>query len=253
MAHTYGVLPGGSNGSGTAATAFGQIGPREVRRLGRVGGTLFLAAAAFSFPAGFALEPPVAPETHLLGLTSLVIGAAAFLLPWERLSPNWLHAVLTAGVIEVALAVAYFSQDFAFYYVPVAAYAAYVVRDRRTLLWYLALITLALVAPLAYDSENFREEALHILVTLPVLMIMSGLVLYLRDVLEEREERYRTFALEAVALAIRIRGDRRLTRRADAFEARLDELAVQAERQLRPPVARRILNQLERGRSGVPH
>jgi hypothetical protein len=195
------------------------------------------------------LDPPPEPEAHLVGLTGVVVGILALLAPWERLSPNWLHVLLLAGVVEVAVAVAVFSDDFAFYYVAVAAFAAYAVRDRRAIALYIGLLTLALLAPLVYDDENLRTQVHHILVTLPVFLIIGGLVLYLREVLEKRERSYRAFALEAVSLASRIRGNppRNAGDGADELDVMLDELAAQAERELQPPTTQHILDRIERG------
>jgi hypothetical protein len=243
----------GTTTAGRPVSAFGPISPQESRRLGRLGGALFLSGAAFSFPAGFMLDPVPPAEAHLLGISGVVLGVVAMFLRWDKISPRWLHVLLIAGVIEVALAVAVFSDDFAFYYVTVAAFAAYAVRDRRVLAAYLGMLTLALLAPLVYDHENFRAQAHHILVTLPVLMIIGALVLYLRVVLERREQSYRAFALEAVSLAIRIRGRRRRTagKDADELELMLDEIAAEAQRELSPPTAQRILDHIEEGRTAA--
>lgn len=252
MAHTFPVALGGDTTTRRLGeSAFGPIGPQEAKRLGRVGGALFLAAAAFSLPAGLALDPRPEPEAYLLGLSGMLLGAIALVIPWNRLSPNWLHVLLVGGILEVALAVKIFSDDFAFYYVAVVAYAAYIIRDRRVLGYYFVAITVAILAPLAYDMEHIRAQAHNILVALPVFIIIGELVVYLRDVLERREQRYRAFALEAVSLAIRIRGSRvkAAGKPADGIDAMLDELASEAERELEPLNSRRIIDHLERGRA----
>jgi hypothetical protein len=105
------------------------------------------------------------------------------------------------------------SDDFAFYYVLVAMYAAYVV-----------FLALALLAPLAYADGDAKVQAHHILVTFPVMVIAAVIVRYLRDTLERREAEVRTFAHEAVELAERIRGP-------SGGEDRLDELARQLDRE----------------------
>lgn len=212
---------------------FGSLGPEERLRLGRVGGVAFLAGAAFSIPAGLVLQPTPAVTSHALGVIGVLIGIALLFAPWERMSSAWLHVPLVGGIALVAGGVAVFSDDYSFYYVVVGAYAAYVVHDRTVLAGYFLLVTLVLLAPLAYDDENTRNLAHHILVTLPVFWIVAGLVLYLRETLEEREARYRSFAYEAVALARRIRGSRQHANSGDddKLDSRLDELAAQAEAQ----------------------
>jgi hypothetical protein len=100
----------------------------------------------------------------------------------------------------------FYSDDFAFYQVLIAVFTAYVVRDRGDFLVLMAVFTLATLAPLIYVDEAFREQAHHILVTLPVMLISAAMVRYLRDALVHRELQYRRFAVEAVTLAERIRG-----------------------------------------------
>ncbi len=219
------------------ATAFGDPGPEETRRLGQLGGWLFLAGSLFSFPAGLLLEPMPAASSHLLGIAGMITAVACLFAPWQRLSPNWLHLLLLFGTLQIALAVRIFSDDFAFYYVLVAAYAAYLVRDRRVLGAYFGLFTLALLAPLVYDGDNAREQAHHITVILPVLLIVGTLVTYLRETLEARERRYRRFALEAVTLAGRLRGTprKREGSERDALDVRLDALAARADDEIPLP------------------
>ncbi len=186
--------------------AFGELDPAEIRRLGRLAGILMIVGAFVSVPAGLVLDPAPKAYEHLIALGSALLGVVALLAPWERLSSNWLHVGIVVGTLEIAAGVAVFSDDYAFFYVLVAMYAAWVIRDRATLFAYMALFTLALVAPLLYTQGDLREQTHHILVTLPVFVIAAAIVLYLRDTLERREREYRGFAFEAVTLAERIRG-----------------------------------------------
>ena len=180
--------------------------------------------ALMSVPAGLVLEPAPEWEDHLIGLGSVLTGVAAIYAPWDRMSSSWLHVALIVATVEIALGVGVFSDDFAFYYVLVAIYVAYVVRDPQVLVAYALFLALALLAPLAYADEDTKEQAHHILVTLPVMAIAGATVRYLRDTLERREAEYRTFAHEAVELAERIRGP-------GGGEDRLDELARELDRE----------------------
>lgn len=188
--------------------AFGALSAEERERLGRLGGVLFIAGSAFTIPAALFIDPAPAATSYLVGVVGLAAGTGFYLAPWRRMSSNWLHVGLGAATVQTAVAVRVLSDDFAFYYVVVAMYVAYVVRDRRAVAGYFGLLLAALLVPLTYDEHNLREQAHHILVTLPVFVIAAGFVLYLRGTLESREQRYRRFAYEAVALAIRIRGSR---------------------------------------------
>lgn len=186
--------------------AFGDLAPAERRRLARFGALLFIVGSATSVPAGLLLDPAPAFREHIVSVIGITLGVLFIFLPWERMSDNWLHAIPLIGGIEVIAGVAIFSNDYAFFYVLGAIYVAYVVRDSRVLIGYLAFYVLALLSPLLYPEESVREQAHHILVTLPVLVMAAVIVRYLRDTLEARESEYRVFASEAISLAERIRG-----------------------------------------------
>ena len=197
----------GPVGRGTySGGAFGPLTSAELRRLGRFGGVLMIVGALTSIPAGLALDPAPHVYEHLIGLSSALLGVVAFFAPWERLSSNWLHVGMIVAMIEIAAGVAILSDDYAFFYVLVAMFAAYVIRDQSVTVAYAILLGIALLAPLAYSDEDLKEQLHHILVTLPVLVIAAAIVRYLRDTLEDRERQYRAFADEAVSLAERIRG-----------------------------------------------
>jgi uncharacterized membrane protein HdeD (DUF308 family) len=189
-----------------AGRAFGPIDSDELQRLGRFAGVLLVVGALVSFPAGLVLESVPAATDHLIGVAALTTGLIALCAPWQRMSPNWLHFGAAAATIEIAAGVAVFSDDYAFFYVLVAMFAAYAIRDRDVLIVYMAVLTVALLSPLVYEDEELKEQAHHILVTFPVMLIAAAIVRYLRDTLEQRENQFRRFAFEAVSLAERIRG-----------------------------------------------
>src|SRR5688500_15023343 len=191
---------------GESAHAFGSLSGEERLRLGRLAGVLMIIGAVVAFPAGLVLEPAPALHDHLLGVASILAGVAVFLAPWQRISANWLHLALAVATCEIAAGVAIFSDDYAFFYVIIAMFVAFAVRDRTVLLAYTLFLLLALLLPLMYADEDANAQAHHILVTLPVLVISAGIVRFLRDSLERRERQYRGFAHEAVSLAERIRG-----------------------------------------------
>jgi hypothetical protein len=186
--------------------AFGAIAGDELRRLGRFAGVLLVAGALVSFPAGVVLEPAPEAPAHLIGLATLLTGVAAFFAPWERMSAKWIHVGLIVSTVEIAAAVAAFSDDFAFFYVIVGMYAAYVIRDRSVLAAYMLFFAVALLAPLVYSDGDLNDQVPQILIVIPVFAFAVFIVRYLRDTLELREREYRLFAFEAVSLAERIRG-----------------------------------------------
>ena len=205
--------------------AFGPLSGQERRRLGRLAGILMIVGALVSLPARLVLEPTPEAYEHLIGLGSALSGVALLLAPWERISANWLHVGMIVATLEIASAVAVFSDDYAFFLVLVAMFVAYVIRDRTVLLAYALFLVLALLAPLAYADADLTEQAHHILVALPVLVIAAAIVRYLRDTLERRERQYRGFANEAVSLAERIRGANGGKHADEDLAVRLDRLS----------------------------
>jgi hypothetical protein len=206
------------------AGAFGPLSGDERRRLGRFAGVLMIVGALVSFPAGFALEPQPPLHEHLIGLGSAALGVVAYFAPWERISSGWLHLAIIVGTVEIAAGVAVFSDDYAFFYVLVAMFAAFIIRDHTVVVAYALFMGLALFAPLAYANEDVNEQVHHVLVTLPVLVIAAAIVRYLRDTLEHRERQYRGFAHEAVSLAERIRGGNGRDDAEEDLAARLERL-----------------------------
>jgi hypothetical protein len=205
--------------------------PQERRRVGRLGGILFFTGSLFSFPAGLTLEPAPALPSHLLGIIGILTGLAVVFAPWEGLSSRWLHAVLIGGTLEVTLGVIIFSPDFSFYFVIVAIYAAYIVRERKVLAAYMGLFLVGLLSQLVLDSDDTREKVREVLVVMPVLITAATVIVYLRETLERREQLYRGFAYEAISLAARIRGAGKLHDQAklDSIDRQLDRLAADTE------------------------
>jgi hypothetical protein len=188
-----------------------------------------IVGALAAFPAGLVLEPPPDPAEYLPVVAALLTGIVTFFLPWHRLSPAWIHVVLVLASIEIAVATAVLSDDFAFYYVVIGTYVAFVIRDQRVFAAYIAMLfALALFAPFLQPDEERSEQVHHILVTAPVFIIAVAIVRYLHNTLDRRQDDYRRFAFEAVTLAERIRGRAEGGEDAD-LEERLDRL-VEGER-----------------------
>jgi hypothetical protein len=176
----------------------------EVVRLVRFAGVLLLTGSVVSVPGGLVLEPQPALYKHVLALAGVAFAAAFLLTPASRITREWIYAALGIGTLLIGIGVGIFSDDYAFFYVITAIYAALALPDRRELTVYMALLTAALLAPLVYD-DAFKVQVHHILVTLPVLFISVFSVRYLRETLLARERMYRGFAREAIELALRIR------------------------------------------------
>lgn len=176
------------------------------RRLGRLGGLLLAIGTGAALPAATFLEPAPSPFEYLIVVAGVAVGLAFMAVPWERLPERAVYAIPIASTGMVLIGTSFYSDDFAFYQVLIGVYTAYAVDDRRDFHLLTALYVLATLVPLAYVDEAFDDSAHHILVTLPVLVIATAVVRYLREMLSQREREYHRFAAEAVALAERIRG-----------------------------------------------
>ena len=201
--------------------------PEERRRLGSLGGALLIIGALAAAPAAVFLEPAPAPAEYLIILAGVLAGVGLMAIPWERLPERALYSVSVGATAYVMIGTLFYSDDFAFYQVLIAVFSAYVVRERRDFLVLMAFFTLATLAPLLSVNDTFNEQAHHILVTLPVMLISAAVVRYLRNAIAHRERQYRRFAVEAVTLAERIRGAPTLAEATthENVEERLAELA----------------------------
>jgi len=176
-----------------------------LRAEGRLAGILFIVCPLVSLPGALLIQPPALAFLSLVGV-ALLIGLVCLALPWERMSRAWLHVPAVIATVEVTALVAVSDRSFAFFFIFIAIYAAFVSRRPAELLAQLALIALGLLAPLVYESANTRATLQLALVAIPALAISAGMVMYLRERLEEDRRAYRRFAQEALSIAARIRG-----------------------------------------------
>jgi hypothetical protein len=190
---------GGGNGDGKGTAASSD----DVVRLVRIAGVLLVTGSLFSIPSGMVIEPPPPLSHYWISLTGLLIAGGLLAAPSAWITRAWIYASLLIGVALTALAVGVFSDDYALFYVITAIYGALVLRRKGEVTAYVALITLALLAPLAYD-DRIKEQLHHIFVVLPVLLISALFVVYLRETVERNARNYAQFAGEADALASRI-------------------------------------------------
>jgi hypothetical protein len=189
------------DGDGVGATAAAQGG--DAVRLVRIAGVLLLTGSVFSIPGGMVIEPAPPLTDYWVSLTGATVAAGLLLAPSAWITRTWVHFSLLVGVVLIAVAVGVFSDDYAFFYVITAIYGAFALRRKAEVFAYVALLTVALLAPLVYD-DRIKEQLHHIFVVLPVLLISALFVVYLRESLERNVRDYAELAGEADALASRI-------------------------------------------------
>lgn len=201
---------------------------QEVVRLVRIAGVLLLAGSVFSIPSALALDPRPSLAEFLVPAAGFAVSLLLLFAPERRIGAGWILFAVAIGTVLTGLAVGFLSDDYAFFYVVIAIYAAFALRSRAELIVFVLAVGAALFAPLVY-SDEFRVQLHHILVTAPVLAISLIFVRYLRETLESRERAYRGFAAEAIEIAQRIRDRSRASLGGIAEEQRrLDELAERA-------------------------
>ena len=202
-----------SNGTGKRkepplpAAIFGQMSePQALRWFGRMAGVMFIGGALLPIPSTLLLEPRPDPLAYSLTAVVFLTGLACLALPWDRASIAWLHSIAAIATLQVALTVALFDQLFAVLYFVIAVFISYGFGRPRAVFPQMALISLAILAPIAYDPDGAREALQIALLLLPSIWMLAGGVVFLRTQVDTRERTYRQFAEQALRLSERIAG-----------------------------------------------
>lgn len=176
------------------------------RGYGTLAGLGFIGAALFAIPSTLLLEPRPETGSYLVSVAGLVTGLVCMALPWERINPKWLHAVGVIATVEAAIAVAVFGQPYAAFFFLIGVLVAYVAPYPRIVAGHLALIGVALVAPVAYGPASAIDTLQLALVVFPNLALTVGIFAYLRLRMVADRLSYRRFAEQTLSLANRIAG-----------------------------------------------
>jgi hypothetical protein len=172
----------------------------------RLAGVLFIIGSVFGLPSTLILSESTPWEIFPLTALGIASGLTCLSLPWEWLSPRWIHAVLVAGIAEVSLITAMVDFAFLVYFVIIAVFVSYIFSSRRVIEIYLGLISLA-VAALAIGYLGEEEAAAQLaLLTIPTVVVSATMIAYLREQQEASRRKYQRFAQEAMELAERLHG-----------------------------------------------
>jgi len=163
------------------------------RRYWRLAALLFFSGGLAAIAADALHRPAHEPTVYLLPALALATGVVCWVIA-DRASLRWLPALVALATLEIALTVWLVSQVFAFYYIMIAFYAAYVFRSRRQVALQFALASVCVLLPVAYDPEGARETVITAVVLIPTLLLTAGVMVHLRERLEASEERYRRLA-----------------------------------------------------------
>jgi hypothetical protein len=176
----------------------------ELQACGRLAGVLFVVGAISATVSALSFEGAPPPAIYAVVVAAILCGAACFAIPWQRLPRGAFHFVAALGTGTVGLAVAAGGPQLAFYYVFVAVFTSYVFAERPAVTGQLALVVLALAAPVAYEGTS-REWLTAVLVTLPNVVVVAVVVTHLRERLRAEHRAYRRFAEQAFDVALRLR------------------------------------------------
>lgn len=176
-------------------------GPDQSARaaaIGRVAAVLFIAGAVASLPGLFVLmarEP--ASWAYALPVLPLLSGLVCWIVPWRRLDPRWVHAIVPVALVEIAVLVIAvgeeYGPEFSWFYVLVGAFVAYAVASRAALAAHLVLVCLFIAAPIVYFDDT-RGAVLLFLVSAPTIVVASLVIALLREQLAAGQRELRRLA-----------------------------------------------------------
>jgi diguanylate cyclase (GGDEF)-like protein len=169
---------------------------RQQVAVGRLAGWLFVAGSLVAVPSVLVMGVPRPVLVFVLIAMGFASGVGILALPWERMSPYWLSGVALLGTIEIAAAVAVIGRRGVVLtpnYVLVATAVAYGFRDRRVIAGHTLLIALVMLIPSLEPGAHSSTLAVS-LVAILVLVVVSAVIVYLRELLEGTASELRDLA-----------------------------------------------------------
>jgi hypothetical protein len=183
----------------------GDRAPAARQRYAAIAGVLCAGVSLCTLASSLALD--AAPAMTAIGLAAfgLLLSFLCFAVPWERAGTPMVDLAPAAAILAIAIATTTIDPTYGFYLVLVAACVGYMVSRTRVIGLHLALIALALVAPIVLDPEVARKALACALIFGPGVVAVSAIAVYMRRTSDARDAAYREFANDAMALAARIR------------------------------------------------
>ncbi len=166
---------------------------------------LCAGASLCTLASSLALE--AAPALTAIGLAAfgLLLSFLCFVVPWSRVAPALNELAPAAATIAIATATTTIDPTYGFYLVLVAGFVGYAFRRPGVIGGHLALIGLALIAPILLEPEGTRKAIACALIFGPGVFAVTALAISARRSTDARDLAYREFATDALALASRIR------------------------------------------------
>lgn len=175
------------------------------RRRAAVAGVLCAMVSLCTLASSIALDAEPAMTAIGLSAFGLMLSFLCFVVPWDRVGAHLVELAPAAATLAVAVATTTIDPTYGFYLVLVAGFVAFTYRSLRVVGFHLALIGLALLAPVVFEPEATRKAIASVLIFGPGVILVAATAVYVRRTGEARERAYREFANDALELASRIR------------------------------------------------
>jgi diguanylate cyclase (GGDEF)-like protein len=171
--------------------------PDHQRTLGRMAGVLYLLGGVLALPADLVMGAPSPRAVVLLTLMGVLTGVACLLIPWDRISPRWLELTAALATVEVTVSVVSvgrYATVLTSFYVLIATAVAYAFRDRRAIAAQITLVVVAMALPPLLLADQPSDAGPRTVVAILVLVVTSGVIVYLRERVEGSASELRELA-----------------------------------------------------------
>jgi diguanylate cyclase (GGDEF)-like protein len=171
--------------------------PRRLRAIGRAGGALFCAGALLSGSSFLTLEPLPPAWAFAVVALAFLTGLVCFFVPWDSISPAWLHAIPVVGTLQITAGVwgaAGSGHVYAWLYLIVVVTVAFAFRSRNVVVAYVAFVSACLAVPLIDPATSASDSARNLLVGGPTLALAALVVTHFRERLEAGKQAYRVLS-----------------------------------------------------------
>ena len=194
---------------------------RAAHRLlcGRLAGVLFAAGSLASVPVNLLFEAPaVEPRAYLITAVGVLSGVICLLIPWDRVAAWWLHLVPVVAALEVVLTmwgVGEHALAYLWFLAFVAVFVAFAFDTRRDVTLHLGFVIAAALYPFATAATDRANTLAATLICVPILLVATGVIVYLRERLTAANERLSDEAIRDPLTGV---GNRRLLDRMLEYE-----------------------------------
>src|SRR5436190_18113677 len=127
----------------------GDQGPATRQRYAAIAGVLCAGASLCTLASSLALDAASATTAIGLAAFGLLLAVLCFTVPWDRVGRRTIEFAPAVTILAVAVATTTIDPTYGFYLVLVAACVAYMFSRPQVIELHLALIALALIAPIA--------------------------------------------------------------------------------------------------------